>query len=403
MYTSQNKPIIRSTFHIFTLYTYHHGVSDEQEQVCSLHSKHGSSPVEGIHNQRCLPGARKLPTRYVCATTIHTFCTRGCPATVRGSEWKPHGSYDATTIDGATHAVQHGSIPTPPSTPFHSTRGTIHDAGPELWTHAVRCADGSWARTRRQETKELCCHRNQRQGVEGIACQEREQDIEGCCARSHPEGTHTTSGEDETALRYALVRYLRFGFVVIAIVYLPLFRLRKVCKPAKTSVPRNRVYSHYATRCGTERVVPLNPASFGKLVRVIFPGIQTRRLGVRGESKYHYVDLALCDEDESATSQAPMSTNMNGSQSEYRRSMSAAPSDFAYVLPSLKKSSRGLCTDLTADLVPDTMLILLLSRQRKLAQRLNPHRCQITVDHHLRASSSLTQTAVECNPRMMAH
>jgi regulatory factor X, other len=42
--------------------------------------------------------------------------------------------------------------------------------------------------------------------------------------------------------------------------------------------------------------VPLNPASFGKLVRVIFPGIQTRRLGVRGESKYHYCDLALDDE-----------------------------------------------------------------------------------------------------------
>ena len=73
-------------------------------------------------------------------------------------------------------------------------------------------------------------------------------------------------------------------------------RLRAVCKPAKTSVPRNRVYSQYATRCGTERVVPLNPASFGKLVRVIFPGIQTRRLGVRGESKYHYVDLALEEE-----------------------------------------------------------------------------------------------------------
>ncbi len=43
-------------------------------------------------------------------------------------------------------------------------------------------------------------------------------------------------------------------------------------------------------------MVPLNPASFGKLVRVIFPGLQTRRLGVRGESKYHYVDLALVDD-----------------------------------------------------------------------------------------------------------
>lgn len=82
-----------------------------------------------------------------------------------------------------------------------------------------------------------------------------------------------------------------------------LYRLRAVCKPAKTSVPRNRVYSSYAERCATERVVPLNPASFGKLVRVIFPGIQTRRLGVRGESKYHYVDLAL--EDETFSAQNP--------------------------------------------------------------------------------------------------
>jgi regulatory factor X, other len=43
-------------------------------------------------------------------------------------------------------------------------------------------------------------------------------------------------------------------------------------------------------------VPPLNPASFGKLVRIIFPGIQTRRLGVRGESKYHYVELSLVDD-----------------------------------------------------------------------------------------------------------
>jgi len=79
---------------------------------------------------------------------------------------------------------------------------------------------------------------------------------------------------------------------------LNLSRLKSVCRIAKTSVPRNRVYSQYATRCGTERVIPLNPASFGKLVRVIFPGIATRRLGVRGESKYHYVDLALIDDNQ---------------------------------------------------------------------------------------------------------
>ena len=40
----------------------------------------------------------------------------------------------------------------------------------------------------------------------------------------------------------------------------------------------------------------LNPASFGKLVRVLFPGLKTRRLGVRGESKYHYVNFNLKDD-----------------------------------------------------------------------------------------------------------
>lgn len=40
----------------------------------------------------------------------------------------------------------------------------------------------------------------------------------------------------------------------------------------------------------------LNPASFGKLVRVLFPGLKTRRLGVRGESKYHYVNFSLTDD-----------------------------------------------------------------------------------------------------------
>jgi regulatory factor X len=53
------------------------------------------------------------------------------------------------------------------------------------------------------------------------------------------------------------------------------------------------VYANYASRCATERITVLNPASFGKLVRVLFPGLKTRRLGVRGESKYHYVNFQL--------------------------------------------------------------------------------------------------------------
>lgn len=73
-------------------------------------------------------------------------------------------------------------------------------------------------------------------------------------------------------------------------------RINQVCDKGKGSVPRGRVYSNYVSRCATERVTVLNPASFGKLVRVLFPGLKTRRLGVRGESKYHYVNFSLKDD-----------------------------------------------------------------------------------------------------------
>ncbi|KAL4909471.1 hypothetical protein BDW74DRAFT_82151 [Aspergillus multicolor] len=72
--------------------------------------------------------------------------------------------------------------------------------------------------------------------------------------------------------------------------------LKENCRKSTGSVRRDRVYCCYAEKCGTERVSVLNPASFGKLVRIIFPNVQTRRLGVRGESKYHYVDLTVIEE-----------------------------------------------------------------------------------------------------------
>lgn len=74
-----------------------------------------------------------------------------------------------------------------------------------------------------------------------------------------------------------------------------------MCDKGKGSVPRGRVYANYVSRCATERVTVLNPASFGKLVRVLFPGLKTRRLGVRGESKYHYVNFSLKDDQPELT------------------------------------------------------------------------------------------------------
>lgn len=78
-------------------------------------------------------------------------------------------------------------------------------------------------------------------------------------------------------------------------------RINQVCSIGKGSVPRGRVYANYVSRCATERVTVLNPASFGKLVRVLFPGLKTRRLGVRGESKYHYVQFSLKDDQPELT------------------------------------------------------------------------------------------------------
>ena len=74
--------------------------------------------------------------------------------------------------------------------------------------------------------------------------------------------------------------------------------LQENCQRSSNSVRRDRVFTRYTERCGNERVPTLNPASFGKLVRIIFPNVQTRRLGVRGESKYHYVDLSLIMDDD---------------------------------------------------------------------------------------------------------
>ncbi|WVQ96023.1 hypothetical protein IAU59_003123 [Kwoniella sp. CBS 9459] len=60
--------------------------------------------------------------------------------------------------------------------------------------------------------------------------------------------------------------------------------------PGRT-VPRQGLYHSYTVSCEEYGLKPINSASFGKAVRSAFPGIKTRRLGVRGNSKYHYVSI----------------------------------------------------------------------------------------------------------------
>lgn len=70
--------------------------------------------------------------------------------------------------------------------------------------------------------------------------------------------------------------------------------LLNLCELSPTAVvPRNRIYARYVQICADNSLTPLSPASFGKLVRVLFPTLTTRRLGMRGQSKYHYCGIKL--------------------------------------------------------------------------------------------------------------
>ncbi|XP_021100942.1 DNA-binding protein RFX2 isoform X1 [Heterocephalus glaber] len=59
------------------------------------------------------------------------------------------------------------------------------------------------------------------------------------------------------------------------------------------SLPRSSLYNHYLRHCQDHKLDPVNAASFGKLIRSVFMGLRTRRLGTRGNSKYHYYGIRL--------------------------------------------------------------------------------------------------------------
>lgn len=59
------------------------------------------------------------------------------------------------------------------------------------------------------------------------------------------------------------------------------------------SLPRSTLYNHYLRHCQENKLEPMNPASFGKLIRSVFLGLRTRRLGTRGNSQYHYYGIRI--------------------------------------------------------------------------------------------------------------
>ncbi|KAK2787360.1 hypothetical protein FQN52_007264 [Onygenales sp. PD_12] len=138
--------------------------------------------------------------------------------------------------------------------------------------------------------------------------------------------------------------------------------LRENCQKNSGSVRRDRVYCSYAEKCGTERVSVLNPASFGKLVRIIFPNVQTRRLGVRGESKYHYVDLSIREPEPKPLSEIS-DKNVDSSKTHRRTDLPAATtaaapkpgSQQSSVIDHLCDQSLAPDLDITIELDPAVM------------------------------------------------
>ncbi|XP_060465346.2 DNA-binding protein RFX8 isoform X5 [Panthera onca] len=59
------------------------------------------------------------------------------------------------------------------------------------------------------------------------------------------------------------------------------------------SVPRCLMYEIYVETCGHNAQTQVNPATFGKLVHLVFPDLGTRRLGTRGSARYHYDGICI--------------------------------------------------------------------------------------------------------------
>ncbi|XP_048581396.1 DNA-binding protein RFX6 isoform X2 [Nematostella vectensis] len=60
-------------------------------------------------------------------------------------------------------------------------------------------------------------------------------------------------------------------------------------------LPRCVMYTHYLDFCKKNKLNPAGPATFGKIIRQKFPKLTTRRLGTRGQSKYHYYGIQVSE------------------------------------------------------------------------------------------------------------
>lgn len=77
------------------------------------------------------------------------------------------------------------------------------------------------------------------------------------------------------------------------------------------SLPRSTLYAHYMDYCAKATVEAVNAASFGKIIRQVFPNLKTRRLGTRGNSKYHYYGIRH-KSSSTLNEEMPLQDKLNG-------------------------------------------------------------------------------------------
>ncbi|XP_040927805.1 MHC class II regulatory factor RFX1a isoform X6 [Betta splendens] len=107
-------------------------------------------------------------------------------------------------------------------------------------------------------------------------------------ARASPATVSITEGE-ESSVPSADKKLFSFLLPVCQVQWL----LDNYETAEGVSLPRSTLYCHYLLHCQEQKLEPVNAASFGKLIRSVFMGLRTRRLGTRGNSKYHYYGLRI--------------------------------------------------------------------------------------------------------------
>jgi regulatory factor X 1/2/3 len=59
------------------------------------------------------------------------------------------------------------------------------------------------------------------------------------------------------------------------------------------AIPRSTIQSHYLRYCKENNLHPTNAATLGRRIREIFRGVESKRPGKRGKSKYHYCGIRV--------------------------------------------------------------------------------------------------------------